>query len=172
MSREDGEAVARLILSDGADQQSMTRAFLESAMAIAPHLSTNGGPYRSPRGLGAWPLSFYGVGTGRLGEYRSTMMLEQDGTYSHFLINRDGEMEAETPHIGPGVDTDSTTLGPSFFVESVVGHDGADVFSVLRPASGPGAGEALIEVLTRSLLAISNQSLPPIFTWESQLRDA
>lgn len=168
----DVESATQLILSQGSEQQSMTRSFLEAVGAAVPHLNQNGGPYRSPRGLGAWPLSFYGVGSGQLGHYRSTMMLEQNGTYSHFLISRVGEMETEAPHIGPGVDTASTTLGPSFFVESVVSHDGDGVFSVVRPAWGPGGSEPLIDVLARSLLATANQSLPPIFTWDSELRAA
>ncbi|PKI89850.1 hypothetical protein CW368_11820 [Actinomycetales bacterium SN12] len=100
------------------------------------------------------------------------MMLEQDGTYSHFLIDSNGEMETERPHLGPGVDTSSTTLSPSFFVRSVVRHDGADVFSVAGPATGPGASEPLADVLARSLYATANGSLPPIFTWDSQLNAA
>lgn len=172
MNDNEVESIARLLLGHGESQQEMTRAFLEAAESAAPHLSAGGGPYRSSRGLGAWPLSFYGVGTGQLGDYRSTLMLEQDGTYSHFLIGREGEMETETPHIGPGVDTESTSLGPSFFVQSVVRHDDDGGFVVDRPAWGEGASEPMLSVLVRSLRVIRSDSIPSIFTWESALNDA
>ncbi len=75
--------------------------------------------------------------------------------------------------MGPGVENDSTNLGPSLFVQYVVRHNGADAFTIDRPAwDGPSGMEPMVQVLARSLLVLAQQGLPPVFTWKSRLSPA
>ncbi|WP_434970471.1 hypothetical protein [Microbacterium sp. bgisy207] len=171
MASLTNESARDFLLEGGSEQAALTRTFLQAVWTMNPHLRQKGGPYRSTRGLGAWPLSFYGVGQGQLGDYRSTLMLEEDGTYSHFLIDEDGEMEIETPRLGPDADATSTDIGPSFFVQWVVRGEADGSFVIDRPAwEGPSGQEPMVDVLARSLVAVGSGVLPPIFTRDAELR--
>ena len=123
-------------------------------------------PYRSDSDEPAWPLAFYGMGT-RRGNYRATLFLDENGTYSHLLMQPNGEMEVQKtePHSNGA---EALLLYPSLFVDTVVALENGE-FRPVRAAAGRNGPEGLVDVLTRSLAMISSGALPPIFDFQQRV---
>lgn len=116
-------------------------------------------PFRGDDGIGAWSLSFYGYSAQYPGEgeVRSTLFLNENGTYTHLVFSsQSGQFIQQS---GLNQDPSNLRVSPSLFV-----RDGARFIDGQFRVIPGVSSEGLDAVLARSLEQYGAGGYPPIFT--------